>query len=106
MSYHAVFVPDGSPPVCREFSSRDELLTYLGGLPDEYAFCYVFNGDRLAISPGAPRILVEGEEVIPVHRAEPGAEVPFPPGDGRLGQPVEGTDEAYDNLTPSFGDEG
>jgi hypothetical protein len=104
VSFFAVFIPDGSPPVCRHFEERTELLGYLAGLPEDYAFCYVFEGRRLPLSGTVPRILVDGDEILNVQPAAPADPLAATGLDGRIGTPVDGLDDDYAGLTPSFGD--
>lgn len=104
MSFFAVYIPDGSPPVCSEFAERDQLLEYLRGLPADYGYCFVFaDGRRLRMTADLPRYLVDGEELIPLHQT-PVNPADVVVSDGPLGAP-DGLDDEYASLTPQFDDE-
>jgi hypothetical protein len=64
MTYHTILVRDTAPE-CLDFASREELQTYLSTLPKD-GYIFVFRGDRLHVTQGQFRFLVEDDKPLPL----------------------------------------
>jgi hypothetical protein len=100
VKYHAVFVPDGSPPVITETDDLPAALAALGTSlsGEQRGWAYLFKGERIYLTGGErPFALTPDGPALPLLH-EPAPEQIAP--SGRVGD--DKADPAYAALTPSF----
>jgi hypothetical protein len=98
MNYHVVLVTDLGPEY-HDFPNREELQSFLTDLPGE-GYAYLFKGQRLQLTQGPFRFLLEdGQEPLPLF-APP---VPGPVvSDGCLEPPPDEPDPDYVRATQAL----
>lgn len=98
MAYHVVHIPEGNPPVCFTFASKEEIAIWFNNLDNLSCHVFVFKGDRLLLTGGTFRYLMENDNAFPLFKQ------PFP---GAISaesslEELLNLDPTYAELTPKF----
>lgn len=100
MIYHVLHIVENSPPCHKEFGNITELQAWFFSLKDKSGFLYVFKGDRLLLTSGSHRYIVEGNTNHPLFEAP----TVGPASQEASLDSLSGLDPYYEELTPSFDD--
>mgnify|MGYP003337884067 CR=1 FL=1 len=98
MSYHIVYVPENETPQHFKFDSKEHVQAWFMSLQNLDCHVFVFKGDRLMITHGVFRYLMENDDAVPLFKLpSPGS-----PSYESCLDDLKNLDPDYSNLTPGF----